>query len=75
MCLGQQNIAAPTIKVYILGVRKLQIAWGFPDSNVSSMPRLRQILKRVVVIEGTTRHLIIRLLVTPNIILQMKGIG
>ena len=40
----------------------------------SSMPRLRQILKGVLVIEGTTRRSISRLPVTPNILQQMKGI-
>ena len=50
--MGQQNLAAPTIRAYISGVRQLQIARGFPDPNVGSMPRLRQILKGVAVIRG-----------------------
>ena len=76
-CMGQQNLAAPTIRAYISGVRQLQIARGFPDPNVGSMPRLRQILKGVAVIrgrEGTARRPISRLPVTPNILRWMKGI-
>ena len=78
--------AAPTIRTYISGLRQLQIARGFPDPNVGSMPRLRQIFKGVAVIrgrEGTARRPISRLPVTPkhspmdegDMVMQLQGGG
>ena len=32
-CLGQQGLTAATIKMYLSGMRQIQIAGGFPDPN------------------------------------------
>ena len=37
-CLGQQGLAQSTIRTYISGIRKLQIAHGLPEPKVDTMP-------------------------------------
>ena len=48
-CMGQQGLAASSIRMYLSGICQLQIASGFPDPLTDHMPRLRQILKGIKV--------------------------
>ena len=74
-CLGQEGLAAATIKTYLSGVRQVQLALGFADPRLSLMPRLQQILRGVRVEQGkagrTPRP---RLPITPGILKKMKEV-
>ena len=43
-CLGRQGLAHSTIRTYTSEIRQLQIAHGYPEPKVDTMPRLRQVL-------------------------------
>lgn len=68
--MGQQGLAAPTIRAYLSGVRQLQIARGFPDPEIGNMPRLKQVLRGVAVTKGMEGRSPARsrLPITPNIL-------
>ena len=73
--LGQDGLQHSTICTYLSGVCQNQIAHGFPDLKFDSMPRLRQILQGVKVVDslqGHPKH--ICLPITPSIPQQMKQI-
>ena len=74
-CPGQQNLSASTIRTYLLGIRQMHIAGGFPDPLIDHMPRLRQVLKGIKVQTAklgkpTRTHLP----VTPSILRKLKSI-
>ena len=72
-CLVQEGLAHTTIKTYLSGVRQMQIAHGFPDPLVHSMPRLRQIIRGVRVESGKAgRTPRTRLPITPTVLRKMK---
>ena len=74
-CLGQQGLAHSTIKTYLSGVRQAQIAMGFPDPGIQSMPRLRQVLRGVQITRGregkASRP---RLPITPSILRKIREV-
>ena len=74
--MGQQGLAAPTIRAYLSGVRQLQIARGFPDPEIGNMPRLKQVLRGVAVTKGMEGRSPARsrLPITPNILRRMKAV-
>ena len=74
-CLGQEGLTHATIKTYLAGVRQIQIAQGFPDLAIQTMPRLRQIIRGVRVEQGKLgRAPRTRLPITPAILRKMKKI-
>ena len=72
-CLGQEGLAAATIRTYLSGVRQVHVALGLADPRLSAMPRLQQILRCVRVEQGkagrTPRP---RLPITPGILRKLK---
>ena len=73
-CLAQQGLTEGSIRTYLSGVRQLQISHGFQDPNISSMPRLQQIIRGIKVErgkEGLPRRS--RLPITPMILRKMKA--
>lgn len=74
-CLGQQGLAHSTIKTYLSGVRQLQISMGLPEPQTQLMPRLRQVLKGVQVMQGRQgRAPRPRLPITPSILRKMRAV-
>ena len=74
-CLGQQGLAHSTIKSYLSGMRQAQIARGFHEPNMQAMPRLRQMLKGVQVVQGKKGQAPKpRLPVTPGVLRKMKAV-
>lgn len=74
-CLGQQNLAHSTIKTYLSGVRQAQISLGLPEPSWHLMPRLRQVIRGVQVMQGkkgkTPKP---RLPITPCILRKLKSV-
>ena len=74
-CLGQQGLAHASIKTYLSGVRQLQISLGFPEPGFQAMPRLRQVLKGVQVVQGKEgRAPRPRLPITPSVLRKLKAV-
>ena len=74
-CMGQQGLAASSIRTYLSGIRQLQIASGHSDPHIDNMPRLRQVLKGIKIQaaqSGKTTHS--RLPITPSILRKLKSI-
>ena len=73
-CMGQQNLSASTIRTYLLGIRQLQIAGGFPDPLIDHMPRLRQVLKGIKVQAAKSgKSIHPRLPITPSILRKLRA--
>ena len=74
-CLAQQGLAHSTIRTYLSGIRQLQIVQGLPESKTDSMPRLRQVLRGILLDHskhGKPTHS--RLPIMPAILKQLKPI-
>ena len=72
--LANQNLYHSTIKCYLAAVRHLHIAEGYGDPNISSMPRLEQVLKGVKSVQARGLQRIPRLPITPNHLVNMKEV-
>ena len=74
-CLGQQGLTHSTIRTYMSGIRQLQIAHGFPEPKVDTMPRLRQVLRGVQIEhsrQGKVPHSCLP--ITPAILKKLRRI-
>ena len=70
-----QGLSPQTIKVYLAGIRHMQISIGLPDpKEFTSMPRLRMVQSGIqrYVSEQDSKVTKIRLPITPTILLQMR---
>ena len=50
--VADQGLRHQTIKCYLSAIRHQQISLGFPDPNISTMPRLEQLLRGIKVVRG-----------------------
>ena len=74
-CLGQQGLAASSIRTYLSGIRQLHIARGFPDPHIDHMPRLRQVLRGIKVQASQSgKASRPRLPITPSILRKLKSV-
>ena len=72
--LANEGLAHSSIKSYLSTLGHLQIPDGFPDPNISSMPRLPQVMRGIILQQAKqSRQPRPRLHITPTILRQLRS--
>lgn len=72
--LANEKLCHNTIKCYLAAVRHLHIAEGYGDPLISRMARLEQVLKGVKSTQAKGIRKKVRLPITPELLLKLKGV-